>query len=83
MTAFAEAIRVPDARGRELEIAMVMHLQPFIQANNLKPGEVGRALIGSTANLLFALAQSHEDAIMGARTLADELVRRIVEAPRH
>lgn len=82
VTAFADAIRVPDSRGRELEVALVMHLQPFIAANDLTPAEVGRALIGSAANMLFAVAQSHDDALQGARRLADELVRRIKESPR-
>lgn len=71
-----------DGRQREIEIALVMHLQPFIARHRLSSMEIGKALIGSAANMLFAISQSHDDAKYGADVLADVLKRRVYEAGR-
>ncbi len=81
-TRFADALRRPDARGREVETAMAMHLEPFVMHNNLRTPDIIRGLMGNIVAIVFAKAQGHDDALEGVQRIADELVRRVKEASR-
>ena len=74
--------RTDDGRQREIEVALVLHLQPFIARHRLNSFEIGKALVGSAANMLLAVGQSHDDAKHGANVLADVLKRRVGEVSR-
>ncbi len=76
-TRFADAIRRNDVRGREVETAMAMHLEPFVFRNRLHVNDILRGLIGNAVAIVFARAADHDDAKEAARVLADELMRRV------
>lgn len=76
-TGFADALRRSDARGREVEIAMALHLESFVLNNRLRTGDIIRGLMGNIVAILFAKASSHDDAKEGAAILAAELQSRV------
>lgn len=76
---FADAIRRSDARGREVELAMALHMEPFVLSNHLRSPDILRGLLGNAVAIIFAKATDHSDAIEGARILADELMRRVTQ----
>lgn len=80
-TRFADALRRPDARGREVETALAMHLEPFFlhPHNRITPTDMIRALMGNVVAIIFAKAQSFDDAKEAADCVAAEFLRRVKE----
>lgn len=74
-----DALRRPDTRGREVETAMALHLEPFVLRNNLRTNDVVRALMGNLVAIIFAKAADLDDAKDGARTVCAELMRRVTD----
>ena len=74
---FADALRRNDARGREVETAMALHLESFVLRNQLRSDDILRGLLGNAVAIIFAKAQDHDDAIEGARIMCAELMRRV------
>jgi hypothetical protein len=81
-TRFADALRRPDARGREVETAMALHLEPFVVRNRLGVEDIMRGLMGNIVAIVFAKASSFEDAKEAITQIASELERRVKQAPR-
>jgi hypothetical protein len=81
-TRFSDAIRRNDARGREVETAMAMHLEPFVIRNKLHVNDILRGLMGNVVAIIFARAADHADAIEGAELLIEELRRRVRDVHR-
>lgn len=78
-TRFADTIRRPDARGREVETAMAVHLEPFVIRNNLHVNDILRGLMGNIVAIIFARASDHDDAKDAARLLTAEMMRRVTD----
>lgn len=76
---FADAIRRPDARGREVETALALHLGPFMDRNRLTSNDMLRALMGNCVAIILAKAQSLDDAQQGAKILCTEIMRRLTD----
>lgn len=79
---FADAMRRADARGREVEIAMALHLESFVIQNRLTTADIVRALMGNALAIVLAKATGYDDALDGAKVVADEMVRRVREASK-
>lgn len=78
-TRFVDGLRRPDARGREVETALAMHLEPFFMRNRLTAADMIRALMGNVVAIIFAKAQSFDDAKMAADHVSNEFLRRVKE----
>lgn len=74
---FSDAIRRNDTRGREVETAMAMHLEPFVLRNRLHVNDILRGLIGNVIAIVFARAADHDDAKDAVRHLTEEMTRRV------
>jgi hypothetical protein len=81
-TRFVDALRRPDARGREVETALAMHIEPFFIRNRLSAADMIRALMGNAVAIVLAKATSYDDALQGVQHVADETVRRVKEASK-
>lgn len=74
-----DALRRPDARGREVETAMAMHLEPFMVRNNLTVHDMLRACMGNVVAIVLAKSTDHADAIDGMRQITAEMMRRVTD----
>jgi hypothetical protein len=81
-TRFADALRRPDTRGREVETALAMHIEPFFYQNRLTAADMIRALMGNAVAIVLAKSTGFDDALDGVQLVADETVRRVREASR-
>lgn len=78
-TRLRDALRRPDARGREVETAMALHLEPFMARNRLSGPDMLRGLQGNIVAICMAKASSLAEAREGVRMVCDEMMRRVSE----
>lgn len=74
-----DGMRRPDARGREVETALAMHIEPFMAGNNLSSMDVLRALMGNIVALVMAKAGSQSEARVGIEVINAEMLRRVTD----
>lgn len=74
-----DAMRRPDARGREVETALAIHLEPFMLRNALSSNDMLRALMGNIVALVMAKAGSQAEARMGIEIITSVMLRRVTD----
>lgn len=74
-----DTLRRPDTRGREVETAMAMHLEPFMVKNRLSSNDMLRALMGNIVALVMAKAGSQAEARVGIEIITATMLRRVTD----
>lgn len=75
----ADALHAGGVRGREVESALAIHIEPFMLANRLTVNDILRAMAGNIVAIVFAKATGLHDAQEGMRTICDAMMRRVTE----
>lgn len=74
-----DALRRPDARGREVETLIAMTMTRVVASHSLSAGDALRGLLGNIAAVIFARTSGPVEAREVTEEVCAELMRRVTE----